>query len=758
VGLLLSALAGCRIGFASPPVPPLALAGLCALSILLACAQRRRAAGVWAAHAAVVLLFWFRAVSQEGGAALTFPALLDGADRAYVSLVGRIEDDAEVLRVRGDGGRVWTFPLRTEAIRSAGPWRRVDKSVRVRCLTPRAEPPVLYGQRVLLHGLVSEDPAGRVRKEWVLRVQADGPRMLDENTGSRLRAFCLRGRQACARVLSRGIEDFPDECGLLLALMLGYRQAMPDRLYDIFSRTGSLHIVAISGSHIIIFSGIAIAFIRALGIPRTRWLFYLAPLVVIYTLGTGMAPSALRACLMALVFWSAVLLRRKPDGASALCFAALVLLLVDPGQIGDAGFVLSFTAVAGLILFYPPIHRFLQRRLPEDPFALQPVSAGSAWRRSVKKFLLALVASSVAAWLVTTPLSAWYFNQFSPVALVVNLFVVPLAAVILFTGCLSLIAGLVSGFLVEVLNMANVTFVSAMLGMVGWFERIPGGHCFVAAPPAGGMAVGFALLAGLFFGSRLVRRAAAIGAGIAAIVLLGVRLADQRVEICLPGGDSAGACFIDLPGGRDVLVDPGPRFSSRDLMRWLRARGVDRLGALVVTRARADVAGGAVDLMDRIPVDELWLPDHDARSTVDQRLRDLAAGREIPVRRLARGDRGSWRGVVEWEALHPVRGAGHSNAAEAQLVLRVARGPSSVLFFGERNAAVEAGLSASAQELSASAVLFGNGTKVEDSIFCRNGATCLTPGEDDEQRIVFARSSGWRWPAGEVTVRTVRAR
>ncbi len=449
---------------------------------------------------------------------------------------------------------------------------------------------------------------------------------------------------------------------------------------------------------------------------------------------------------MAIAFWSAGLFKRKPDGPSALSLAAIVLLFVDPWQLVDPGFVLSFTAVAGLMAFYLPLYKKLQKKTEDDPFVLK--SAG-LWA-DIKRFGTALVASSIAAWLATTPLTAWYFNQFSPVALVVNLFVIPLATVILFTGCLSLLAGVCFPFLAEIFNYANVVFVSLMLKIIAWFDRVPGSHFFVQSPAWYWVVLSFAVIVAWFHGSSRVRRGATVTAVAGVLAALALWIADDRVTVETWGAGPASVSLINLPGGGDALVDTGTRFQHRAVLRWLRLRGVDSLHALVITRVRADVMGGAEALLKKIPVKELWLPAFDARSPLYDQLLALASEKKMTVRFLFAGNHGEWPGGAEWEILHPLREGPYGNAAEAQLVFRVARGPSSLLIAGEDHESLDEALAASGRELAASAVLFGS-LETRTSKF----GTILHADENEELKVAFADRSGWRWPQPEIVIHRV---
>ena len=137
------------------------------------------------------------------------------------------------------------------------------------------------------------------------------------------------------------------------ALLLGYRDDLPKTVRQDFVSTGTVHIFAISGAHVRMMAFLSIQLLRALGIPMARWFFFLAPMLAVYTITTGAATSAIRACAMASMMLAAPVLKRRPDAISGLAVAAIGILACSPAQLGDLGFLLSFTAVAGLLALQP---------------------------------------------------------------------------------------------------------------------------------------------------------------------------------------------------------------------------------------------------------------------------------------------------------------------------------------------------------------------------------------------------------------------
>lgn len=612
-----------------------------------------------------------------------------------IELVGVVSYDPVLRDGRHEGEEVRDFEFRAEAVRRAGAWQRTRAELAVRWRADRDTRAVRYGERWMLSGLVTLREPGLMdlsRPRYELAVEPATARFLSEGHGSAWVTWCLRGRRASFDILGRGLEGFPAHAGLLRALILGYRQELPDELYRSFSLTGTLHVVAISGMHVMILAVLFMTFLKALGISRQHWILWLAPALVAYTLATGMSASAVRACVMAIVFWSAPFFSRKPDGPSSLAAAALLIVAFDPPQLFDIGFLLSFVAVAGLMTLYPLWMRPVRAALAADPWSLQPAPFWKRWGRSRAFEAASLMIASAAAWLATTPLSAHSFNVVSPVALIGNLLVIPVSSLVLLTGVLSLVAGSVSPLLAEVFNHANRVFISAMLAWVDWTAGIPGGHSFVRSPSLLAMACWYGALAGMVVARGRIRKWIAVVAvlALAGSLCLAGRETGTTVDVLDVG--QGNAVLVDVPGAGDVLVDAGPRFTARSVVLHMRKRGVDRLQALILTHGDADHAGGAPEVLQSIPVDELWCTPFSSSSRLYRDVLSEAAKRGVRIRRLERGDSGYLGGGAEWEVLHPSGDRAFRRADDGSLVLRVAHGASSVLLMGGGGGFVEAGI------------------------------------------------------------------
>lgn len=506
VGVALCFMLGISLGLTRPTSPAILLPAttIClAFAAVLNVARRPAVSGLATllVLAAVLGLGWTHASMERPVA----PELTISADGAKAGLIGVVAD--EPVRVEQPGKRpAWSFPLDVVRSRedSSATWRDASGSVRVRLFSGPTTRVPAYGERwsvsgrldqpVFKQGRMAGKPAG-----LYLTTSGRQSHFLSEGHGNALMRHCLAARAWAALLLKKGIEDYPEQVTILNSLLLGYYSRIPRELYQAFAATGTLHVFAISGSHVVIVSGIIIVAIAACGIPRTRWILFLGPLLLGYTIMTGLQSSAVRACIMALLFWSAPFLSRKADVYTALAASAILILIFSPAELIGIGFVLSFVAVIGLVLFFPLFAVPLRRRFQADPLQIEPETRWIRVARQTWLYVADLLAMSLAACLVSAPLTAWYFETFSPIGVLGNLLAVPLSSLIIVTGFLALVFGAGAGFLADLFNHANLVLINVLTGTIRFFAAIPGGHMPVTPPPVWFLPAFYGLLASLRF-------------------------------------------------------------------------------------------------------------------------------------------------------------------------------------------------------------------------------------------------------------------
>jgi len=245
------------------------------------------------------------------------------------------------------------------------------------------------------------------------------------------------------------------EAGTLSAIVLGDRGNIPKEINMVFRHTGTGHILVIAGLHMAMMVAMVIFVLKLVRIPRQWQAGFSILLIFTYALLTGGSVPVIRAAFMAAVILASSGIELEIDALNSLSFAALVLLLMDASNLFDTSFQLSFAAVAAIIILYAP----LERRLSFFP-----------------KWLAGALSVSTAAWIGITPLQIWHFGTIAPVALVANLFIVPLLDITVALALTLALAGLFLPPVAWALAGCLKVIFNLMVVAAFWFSTIPYGY------------------------------------------------------------------------------------------------------------------------------------------------------------------------------------------------------------------------------------------------------------------------------------------
>ncbi len=194
----------------------------------------------------------------------------------------------------------------------------------------------------------------------------------------------------------------------LYSMLFGDKSRLDNEIIEDFRLSGTAHVFAVSGLHVGVLAATVIWLLKRLKLRNTALLIVVTIMLAIYAYLSSYSPSVLRASLMAIIVLSARVLGRKNDSISTLCLSAIILLLFKPFWLFDISFLLSFSAVFGIVMLYPPLSR-LTKHLGY---------AGQA------------VALNLSVNICILPFSLYYFQYFSLLTLPANLIMIPLVSII----------------------------------------------------------------------------------------------------------------------------------------------------------------------------------------------------------------------------------------------------------------------------------------------------------------------------------------
>ena len=251
---------------------------------------------------------------------------------------------------------------------------------------------------------------------------------------------------------------FPKSSELVRALVLGDKRDMDDDIREDFSRAGVAHLLAISGLHITLMAT-AVAFLLRPVVGA--WAASAITIVCIFCYGIliGFSPSVSRAAIMYMTLCGAPLFGRYSESTTRLSLAFLIILLIDPINIADPGFVLSFLASAGLIWLCRPLMRFTR---------LDRLGNGSSVSGRMLRYCASLAGATLSAQLFTYPALAAFYGTFSIISIASNIFLVPFCLVSLIASY----AGIAFGFLAFIPDnmLLALRWLTGVCAGFGWSE------------------------------------------------------------------------------------------------------------------------------------------------------------------------------------------------------------------------------------------------------------------------------------------------
>src|SRR5215813_1023301 len=474
-----------------------------------------------------------------------------------------------------------------------------------------------------------------VRRMLFARYPEDGT-LIRHGIGNPVLRAAQASRIWIQNALCRGLDDAPEVKDFISGIVLGIRHETPEDIEEPFQQTGTIHLFAVAGLHVGIVAALLWVLAAIARLPRKRAAAFIIPSLFFYAAVTGLHIPALRAAVMASILVGSYFFERRVFLPNSLAAAAFFILCWNTNELFSTGFQLSFAVVGAIVLFAGPFFRFFQRRAAPDPFLPQTLIQGPRrWMHSSYEWLCGGASVSLAAWVGSWPLILWYFHLVTPISLLANLVVVPIAFFVLAVALLSLMATPLLLWVAVIFNNANWALATLVIGIVHLFAQIPGGHFYVGEPD---------------WGRRISAKMTVLDLG-------------------------AGAAIHIRVNGHDWLIDCGSERSyERIVLEYLHWAGVNRLTGLVLTHGDSQHIGGVTQLLNDFP--RVRIIDNSApdRSLIHRRLSRMLPGFEARGRKpaeLVAGDNVDFSRDAVAHVLFPPHGFAGATADDQALVVRL---------------------------------------------------------------------------------------
>lgn len=500
-----------------------------------------------------------------------------------------------------------------------------------------------YQIKCYLNSGASVDPGDIIEGEFRLRYTADGG--MQEPTFHQGKGIFLLAYEKEAEITGKGKLSFldhaavlrqniltridmlfpSDTAGFARALLLGDTTGLTYEQNRAFQVSGIRHVVAVSGLHVsILFALIYLVF----GHNRVWNTLVGLPVLTVFAAVAGFSPSIVRACLMQALILLSLLVNKEYDPPTALAFAVLVLLGVNPRAITSVSFQLSSACMIGIFAFSEPLRKYFL-----SFGKLQKRSKGKSQEAKMIRWVTASIAVTLSAMATTAPLCAVHFGMVSLLGIAVNLLTLWVVSFIFYgimLACLGSLLWLPLGRWIAWFISWPIHYV---IGTAGWIARFP----LAAVYTDSGYIVFWLIFSYVYLCILFLTKRKNLGAAVLGIT--GMLIVCVALSWLEPKLDDTRVSVIDVGQGQSILlqnedthylVDCGGVYAEQTadaVANFLLSQGIFHLDGMILTHYDADHAGSVLDVLTVIDTDRIYMPDvfdsNGIREDIEQKHGDI---------------------------------------------------------------------------------------------------------------------------------------
>ncbi len=396
----------------------------------------------------------------------------------------------------------------------------------------------------------------------------------------------------------------------LKGLLLGEKSNISREMKQNFINAGVAHIIAVSGLNVAYVILILWGILIIIPIKYSYKIFITIGCLLFYMELTGNTPSIVRAVIMASIFLIAQIAERKPNSYNIVSFAALVILIIDPRQLFDAGFILSFSALLSLIIIYPIFDKWLQ--------SIKWYSLLNRNKYSVKALrgIFSLFIGTLAAQLGTLPVTALMFKKISIVSLVSNLFAIPLSNISLAIGFIMIIFSTISMWFASYFAAVNSALLYFQISLIEKCAKWD--YSFVETYFVDSMMFIFYYIILVLVLSVSLKN---INIRIAVILLLTMNFMiwkdisgkTNEAELTFLYAGSSNSTLVKMPEGTSVMINAGTsnernNSAGRTIIPYLKSKSIDNIDLLILNSLDKNEFRNLLYLVSNYSVSKIMLP------------------------------------------------------------------------------------------------------------------------------------------------------
>ncbi len=409
--------------------------------------------------------------------------------------------------------------------------------------------------------------------------------------------------------ISRNIPG--NEGAFLNGLITGIRSDLTEEVKQEFIDTGTAHIIAVSGLNVVYIILIITIVLSLLRIPLKPRISITIILLIYYCFFTGVSPSIVRATIMGSLILIAIILQRKPAFLNIIGVSAIVILLIDPKQLFDNGFLLSFASLTSIILVHNRLEILFISKLKD---------------KAQNKFhdytirVIELVLVTFAAVAGTLPFALSMFGKISLVSFFTNIIAIPVSNFSLAIGIFQILISFVSSQLAGIIAAVNFYLLKSLLAFISYsskfsFSSVKFSHIDIYSAIAY-----YVIFFSILFVTKKALKYFSPALIICVLFLFFHNLSDNDLKITFLDIGQGDCSIIKTSENKIILVDCGMNSmivnsGERSILPYLERNGINKIDLLIISHLHMDHIGGLKYLLENMPVEKIY--DSGQRSETD---------------------------------------------------------------------------------------------------------------------------------------------
>ncbi|MCX5668026.1 MAG: DNA internalization-related competence protein ComEC/Rec2 [Candidatus Omnitrophica bacterium] len=596
---------------------------------------------------------------------------ISGSDRK-ISLRGTVADDPAAKKAFYDKQKI-SFLMNANLIDAGDGWRKTEGLVKTDIYSDDKDGAPGFGDEVIIEGRLSrpeglKNPGlfdyskylGLKNVYAVLTVNGIGSvRIIKGGSANPVQRWAYFLRHKIMTSIQNCVSS--PYSGFLKAILIGDRNELESAITDDFVKTGTVHVLAISGLHVGFVAAIFLFILKLLRAPKKLRLISTAVILIVYSFVAGSNPPVVRATIIFVIFVLGYIMARDADILNSLAIAAFLILLWNPKELFDPSFQLSFASVLSIILFAPKIEKALGAK---------------------NNYLVKSISVSIAATVGVLPIVARYFNIISPCAILANLIIIPALFVIVAGSALFIViyfmgSSALAGYLGALLSV----FMKLTFSVNGVLSHTPLAFFRLPAPSALFILFYYAALFLIFFLPR--NKQMLLPVLLAANIMVwnnGPGAENGTLKMTFLDVGKGDSILLEFPDKRSMLIDGGSGgidasfdTGKNVVAPYLWNRSIHSLDALVVTHFHEDHMGGVLYILKNFDIRcvmDSGIAPREERLLYDE-YRDIILKRGIRRLVIADGDEITGFGAVRLYVLNPPEDQNFSDPNNNSIVIKL---------------------------------------------------------------------------------------